>query len=365
MQSFAKITFLFFLFGPCLLGATPETRHIHVLKMLDDNSTNYIVSEGARSIDYGIDRKVEQIQQQLGITTVYEYRITGTDFSRGKLQEILEYELSYQERDIIILVYAGHGYREQGSQSRFPKLYFNNYAEGLEFGDLRQQLLEKNPSLLINLVVACNVTQYDLSAPPPLPSDANPPPVARLAPRAGQPKGGTNRWRHLFADNPGYTKVVDLLSADRENFTFIGRDGGVFFNEVLYAFQEVFNGGNFRSWNELCAYIGRGTVARSQERQLTQNPYVNFEIYFATAVEVRETYLTRSECRQMARTLRRQQRGELKNLRRRHREEIRGLSRLGDFRARKRLVSARHKQEKAELRLTHLQNYHRSLTGCR
>ncbi|PHI21119.1 hypothetical protein CEQ90_03595 [Lewinellaceae bacterium SD302] len=345
-----------------------ETRHIHVIKMLDDNSENYIVSEGARSIDYGIDRKVEQIRQQLGISTVHYYQISGSNFTRDKLNEVMEYELSYQERDIILLVYAGHGYRMPGSTSVYPKLYFNSYGDGLEMEDLRLALLQKNPSLLINIVVACNVTQYDLSAPPPAPTDGNPPPVASLYPPATtrSSRALVNSWHHLFIDSPGYTKVVDLFSSDRENFTFISRDGGIFFSELLYTFHEIFAGGNFRDWNEVCNNIVRRTNYRSQERQLTQQPFCRFELFISATVEVEEEPLSPSECRRIARTVRREQKREMKELRRYHRNQVNGLSRsIGDYRQQKSLLVARQKQEKANLRLTHLQNYQRSLVGCR
>lgn len=368
MQSLKQLLllafFAFFTFSQSALQA--ETRHIHVIKMLDDNSVNYIVAEGARNIDFSIDRKVEQIRQQLGISTVHTYQISGSSFNRSKLDEVMEYELSYQERDIILLVYTGHGYRMPGSASVFPKLYFNSYADGLEMEDLRLALLQKNPSLLINIVVACNVTQYDLNAPPPVPTDGNSPPIASLSPRPNTYQTQSSAWNHLFADSPGYTKVVDLFSSDRENFTFISQDGGIFFNEVLYTFHEIFSGGNYRNWQEVCNNIVARTNYRSQERQLTQQPYCRYELYFSTAVEVQEQLPSASECRRISRTLRRDQKQQMKQLRREHRAQVRSLSRaLGNYRQQKSLLVARQKQEKANLRLTHLQNYQRSLMGCR
>ncbi|MEO1256971.1 MAG: hypothetical protein AAFY41_19100, partial [Bacteroidota bacterium] len=104
----------FFLFP----NLNAETRHIHVLRILDNKSVNFTISEGCRAIDYGISQEVELMKRHLGITDVQYYDVAGYNFSRERLQNVLDYELSYQERDIIILVYAGHGYREPGSNSR-------------------------------------------------------------------------------------------------------------------------------------------------------------------------------------------------------------------------------------------------------
>ncbi|MEM9836596.1 MAG: caspase family protein [Bacteroidota bacterium] len=353
----ALLFILFFTFTSLLA----ETRHIHVLRLLDNMNQNFTISEGCRSIDYGIEQEIQLMQFHLGITNVQYYDVAGINFSRDRLREVLDYELSYQERDIIILVYAGHGYREPQSQSRFPKLYFNNYAQAMEFDELRMALIQKNPSLLINMVVACNVTQIDHSVPPPYLEDGTPPPVATLTPKGTRAK---EAYYRMFADQSGYTKVLDFLSADKDYYTFMTRDGGIFFSEILYAFQEVFSDRTLTTWQQVCRTISERTVYRSKERNMTQLPFCSYEIFLSQAAEVTVgNGIPPTVCVSNAKNLRRNQRKELKQLRRLHRQQMRSLPDRN--REQRRLLSAQQRSERANMKLQHEQNYQRHLASCR
>ena len=233
-----------------LTQLSAETRHIHVIQMLDDNSPTYLIREGARSIDYGVQREVDRMQKALGISDVHYYRLNGHNFNREALEFVVDYQLAYQERDIIVFVYTGHGYRDKGSQAQLPKLYFDGYHNAMEGDELRFRLLEKNPSLLINLVIACNSTQTDHRVAPGRPQDTAP-----SSGRLATVPTGDRPYHVLFSDQPGYTKVIDLVSSDREYETFLSRDGGIFFSEVLYALQEVFADQRLTTWPGICSYI--------------------------------------------------------------------------------------------------------------
>lgn len=353
--------FLLFSFLLCWTLLRAETRHIHVIQMLDDNSPNYLIREGCRSIDYGIQREVDRIQQGLGISNVHYYRLSGLSFNRESLEFVLDYQLAYQERDIILFVYTGHGYRDIGSTHRLPKLYFTGYNSALEGDDLRLRLIEKNPSLLINLVIACNTVQRDHRVAPGQPRDEGPT-NNRLSARPRVPRP----YEVLFSDQPGYTKVIDLVSSDREYETYLSRDGGIFFGEVLYAFEEVFVDEHLRSWPEVCQYISKQTALRTRERNLPQKPYCAYNVFqsipeAAVVVGTPTAIPAALSCTQAARALRRDQRRELKALRRRHRKESRALA----GQEARRLASSRHKQEVAQMKYVHLQDYQRTRGSCR
>ncbi len=359
----ASLSFVGLLLLFCLVQASlsAETRHIHVLKILDDNSSNLTIREGCRSIDYGVDQEIQLMRHHLGITDVHYYPISGTNFSLARLQDVLDYELAYQERDIIILVYAGHGYREPGSNSRFPKLYFNSYTEAIEFEEIRWQLIEKNPSMLINMVIACNATQLDRNLPPPYMEGGNLPPFASLTPKGIRK---TEPYHRMFADQSGHTKVIDFISADKENLTFMSRDGGIFFSEILFGFQEIFVDQLFHDWTSLCEHIDQRTVARSQTYLLDQQPFSAYQIVISQGAVVRPTAIPSSlSCLQAVRSLRKTQKEELKGLRQQHRIEMRNLA--AGQQEHKRLLALRQRSEKAAMRLQHEQNYLRGLANCR
>lgn len=340
-----------------------ETRHIHVLKILDDASPEYVIREGCRSIGYGIDQEVALMKDKLGILNVIEYTISGSNFSRERLDEVLEYDMEYMERDIVVLVYVGHGFRPPGSDSPFPSLYFNGYEEAIDFGEVQELILEKNPSLLLSIVIACNVTQADPSLPPPYLGDNEAPPVVTL-----QRKGlrRTEPYWQLFADQPGVTKCIDLISADREYYTFLSRDGGIFFSEVLYTFQEVFTDLSYSSWDAICSDISERTQLRSQERGLAQQPVCRYYVRMnPVVVPARvEAVRSRSYCKDQLRDLRRDQRQALRDLRRTHRQQLRQLRQEGGRAEARQLLGRQHRAELANWKLQHAQEYHRGLQHC-
>lgn len=338
-----------------------ETRHIHVIQMLDNNSPTYLIREGTRSIDYGVQREVDRMQKALGISDVHYYHLTGQHFNREALDFVVDYQLAYQERDIIIFVYTGHGFREKGSASQFPKLYFNGYDDALDGDELRVRLLEKNPSVLINLVIACNSVQTNRQAAPGQPQDEGPT-SGRLASVPVQERP----YHTLFSDQPGFTKVIDLVSSDREYETFLSRDGGIFFSEVLYALQEVFADERLTSWPGICSYITEQTLQRTRDRGLRQKPYCAYNVWrsldketiIITAVDYRAGPIN---CRAASRELRKEQRAELKSLRRRHREEMRFVR----DRSERKLAIARQRQEVGKMKYVHLQTYQRKVEACK
>ena len=340
-----------------------ETRVIHVVQMLDDNSSEYLIREGCRSIDYGVQREVDRIGAELGVADVKYYRLSGSSFNRNALEFVVDYELAYQERDIIIMVYAGHGYREPGSTAQLPKLYFSGYNTALEGDELRLQLLEKNPSVLINLVIACNTTQTNQLVEPGRPADEG-----LSAGRLNAAPQSTNRaFLQLFAEAPGFTKVIDLVSADREFETFMSRDGGIFFSEVLYTFQELFADERFTDWTSICNHIEGQTVLRTAERGLRQRPICTYSVFDAIDGEMvvitEQDYPAGAEnCRRAARQLRRSHKQELRALRHRHRTEWRAVE---GGREDRKLAKARHREERARMRYVHLQNAQRADAACR
>ncbi|MEL6660779.1 MAG: hypothetical protein AAFR36_30220, partial [Bacteroidota bacterium] len=112
-------------------GLQAETRHIHLIKVFDNENHDYVIREGCRSIGFGIDQEVSLLAANLGILSVIEYDLTGPNFSLRRLDQVLDYEMAYQERDIVIFAYVGHGFRDPGSPSPYPNLYFRTYDQSV------------------------------------------------------------------------------------------------------------------------------------------------------------------------------------------------------------------------------------------
>jgi hypothetical protein len=345
-----------------LLG---ETRHLHVLKIIDSRNENPVLRDGARSVEYGLDQEIRFLQDRLGILNIIEYEISGADFTRERLDEVIEYEMEYLERDIVVVLYVGHGYRPVGSAGLYPHLYFGDYTSSIDFADVQARILEKNPSMLLNIVLACNATQMDFALPPPFEPDNVAPPVVTLK-AAGIRR--TEPYQQLFADQDGFTKVVDLVSSDREYYTFLASDGGIFFNEIRYTFQWIFGDTAPRSWSEVCERIQQKTVERSQARGLIQQPICSYSVWrnpVTVAVkDLPDKATARRACAQQLRSLRKQQRQALKDLRRRHREAERVARQAKQPREYRRLQTRENRVELEQLKLRHQQAYLRQRQQC-
>lgn len=340
-----------------------ETRHIHLIKVFDDENHDYVIREGCRSIGFGIDQEVHLLAENLGILSVIEYNLSGPNFSLERLDEVLNYEMSYQERDIVIFAYVGHGFRDPGTQSPYPNLYFRSYQQSVNFEEIQERIQEKNPSLLLNIVVACNATVTDRSVPPPYQSINTPPEVVTL-PKAA--RYGTI-YQGLFADEPGVTKVVNLFSAEKENYTFISNDGGIFFNEILYTLQEVLGGAPYNNWGDICQTISSRTIARSERKGIQQQPRCEYILRLApVSVSGNRSHslFDPTACQLAARDLRKNQRDQLRQLRRQHRDNMRTARRNGDAKAQRRLLAQEQRVQFENRKLRHEKEYQRHLQQC-
>ncbi|MEL7222208.1 MAG: hypothetical protein AAGJ93_12870 [Bacteroidota bacterium] len=340
-----------------------ETRHIHLIKVFDNENHDYTIREGCRSIGFGINQEVQLLAANLGILSVIEYDVSGPNFDLHRLDEVLNYEMAYQERDIVIFVYVGHGFRDPGSNSPYPNLYFNSYNESVNFEEIKERIEDKNPSLLLNIVIACNVTITDMSVPPPYQSINTTPDVVSL------PKGvrADRAYRGLFEDEPGVTKVVNMLSSDKEYFTFISNDGGLFFNEILYTFQEVLGGQVYSSWSDICKTVARRTSVRAERKGMQQKPYCEYALRLSPVTVPAErgrSLFEPSACELAGRGLRRGQRGQLRQMRRQHRDLMKIARRRGDSRSERRLLAQQQRVEFENRKLRHEKEYQRHLQNC-
>ena len=95
MSSMIRVGSMMLLCLICCLSVSAETRHIHLLKIMDTQNADYVIREGCRSIDYGIAQEIEMLREKLGINQLLQYDISGADFRLDKLDEVLSYDMEY------------------------------------------------------------------------------------------------------------------------------------------------------------------------------------------------------------------------------------------------------------------------------
>lgn len=342
-----------------------ETRHIHLIKVFDSENADYVIREGCRSVGFGIEREVQLLANSLGILNVIPYEVSGPNFSAAYLDQVIDYDMSYQERDIVIFVYVGHGFRDPLGGSAYPSFYFKGYDEAVNFLDIQERIQDKNPSVLLNIVVACNVTVTDRSLPPPFESINIMPEELTQLPPPNSRYGAA--YEGLFAEEPGMSKVVNLFSADKEFYTFISNDGGIFFNEILYTFQEALSGRLANGWSEICTTIAHRTVARSRIKGLEQQPLCEYALRLSPVTirpDDKRGWLAPTPCAQTARRMRDDQKDELRTLRRSHRSAMRDIRDDDAGRGQRRLLAQSQRVEYETRKLRHEKEYQRQLQQC-
>lgn len=157
----------------------------------------------------------------------------------------------YQERDIVIFVYVGYGFCDVNFFSFYFNFYFRVYEQLINFVEIQECIQEKNFSFLVNIVVVCNVIvmDYNMLLFYQLVNVVFEIVILFKAGCLGV------IYQGFFVDELGVIKVVNFFSVDCEYYIFILNDGGIFFNEILYIFQEVLGGQFFNNWSDICVMI--------------------------------------------------------------------------------------------------------------
>lgn len=332
-----------------------ETRHIHLLKILDSDNPDYIIREACHNISADIDKEVQLMQHYLDVYTVHEHEVIGSHFKREELLRKVDYEMSYLEGDIVIIVYVGHGYRSENKESAAPMLYLNTYEESVDFLDIQQIILDKRPSVLMSLVLACNKTQTDFNLPPDI--IAYNEPVRNISLKAPMPYGmKESKYKALFKELPQRTKCIDLFGADKEYLTFISQNGGIFYNEVFQVLHKAFSNDEYISWDDICTDIEASTMTKLRQRGMdSQKPLCRYYLSIHPVEVGRRSFpvLDKQHFKQRKKELKKLQKEQLRALRRQHRQEMRSARRSDTDRDKRRVMALQHEAALKNLKAQH------------
>ncbi len=332
-----------------------ETRHIHLLKILDSENTDFIIREACNNISADIEKEIQLMQHYLDVYTVHEHEVVGSHFNREELLRKVDYEMSYLEGDIVIVVYVGHGYRSEHKQSAAPMLYLNNYEESVDFLEIQQIILDKRPSVLMSIVLACNKTQTDFNNPPDI--IAYNEPIRNISLKAPGGMGiKESKYKALFQEIPQRTKCIDLFGADKEYLTFISQNGGIFYNEVFQVLHDAFSNDEYISWDDICTDIESSTISKLQQRGMeAQKPLCRYYLSIHP-VEVghrSSPVLDKQYLKQQQKELKKLQKEQLRTLRHQHRQEMHTARKSDISREKRRVLSLQHKASLKTMKAQH------------
>lgn len=341
-------------------------RVIHVLKIMDTKNENYIIRDGCRSISAKIDKEVKLLADKLFIYNTYPYDVTGDNFNNEYLLDVIENQMSYLHRDIVIIVYVGHGIRDEGQVDLMPLLVFDNREKetNILFSAIQDTILAKNPSVLLSIIIACNNVRYDKNTAP-VYKTSNPPPSTTSL--IDTTRRLSYRYNEIFGCDDKYTHVIDLISAKPGEYTNISQNGGIFFNVIFDVLGEALSSQKFTSWDAICHSIESETLKKSKLGSNIENPLCSEGYRMKTVIipsKTRNTHVIKSSCKFKIKALKKIQHKALNDLRKAHYlyciDAIKSKTSISDLK----LLAEKQNVELLEMKLKHKQEIQRLNNEC-
>lgn len=340
------------------ISAQTDSRHIHLIKVLDTYNPDPIMRMAAQSVNHKIDSEVFVIASKLGIDRefIHSYNITGSSFSAEALENTLLVDLSYCRGDIIFFTSLSHGIRPASHSGLYPCLYFGEDQPIYDLNEAFRTIMDMHPSIFISLVNACNKGLAPNQTEPITPSLDESIAVADV--QASQ--RSALRYKELFKQRNGYILRVDLLSAGKGNYSYITPQGGYFFSSFLQHFRTNLQSHKDGTWDAIIIGTERDTEdAVLAEIAKRQRPYCSYsnEIILESAVMAFESRKSRRRqrwsrarkqrynCRQAKKEHRGHYADIVRDLRQKHNKEMRQARRSGRSRSNIRSLRKQHQSE--------------------
>lgn len=249
---------------------------IHLIKILTFDDGEYVFRENAKVVSSRMDKEVADLSTKLGGYQIVNYELFNDKFNKNSiLQEIENMSCT---KDIVIVVYFGHGYRSQVNKTPYPDLYLQNFDNSVNFGVILEKLKLKKPSFILSSVTACQQSIFDFNQPIPYDFMIDDYKTFTAAPIVYDVRQ-TERYNDLFK-RPEYkdyqTVSVEFIACSEGEFAYVdlAYNGGYFFEEFINAIQNGLVQKNKSTWTSIAEDVNKRTVARSQnEHKGIQHPF--------------------------------------------------------------------------------------------
>ncbi|MCP4438318.1 MAG: hypothetical protein GY810_05175 [Aureispira sp.] len=255
-----------------------ETRHLHVLRIMDSLNYSPIIRQASVSISRRVDQEVDALMHNLGILTVHNYHITGYNFTPEYLAEVVEEDMMYCEGDIVMIVYVGHGFQSIENTTQYPQFYMGGSTKNsVYYTDLLMDIIDKKPSVVLSIVNACNdeIGEYTYAPKTPTRNQY----VVHAAPKYNNRRSA--RYRELFKPQSSYmATVIEFFSSKEGQATYVMPDGGIFFNEAIDALQLYLSSAYAVVWSDIFTTVSKKTIQKSlNEIDEIQMPICQVQYY--------------------------------------------------------------------------------------
>lgn len=239
-------------------GSIAQTVHAVVVA----NTTDGNIGKGVTENKENITSFLQNVMTLTGLN-VATTQVDGTNFSCQSIIDAIG-GLDVATDDAVFFYYAGHGFRRDNTQTKFPEFFCAGPGQAtLTLSQAVASITAKHPRLIIAIADACN----NFFAPPPESAAAAPTgPVDR--------KGAL---LHLFKDYRGTLIMSGAIPGEYSWYMNAGSSlGGFFTNQLLDAINQNINSkGAAVRWEDI-ATAARKPIFVPAQPPVTQNP--QFEV---------------------------------------------------------------------------------------
>lgn len=166
----------------------------------------------------------------------HQVSISGQEVLPRNVLDTIE-PLEFEEDDVVIFYYSGHGYRTQSKEGNpWPNLYFSIVDEGIDLSLIRDVLEEKNPRFLIVMADVCNSF---------VPDDFAPPLIQKLWFNGVDENIIEANYLSLFKETEG---TLLISSSEIGEYSWGTNSGGLFTVAFLQNLQKTVKNNDYPEW---------------------------------------------------------------------------------------------------------------------
>jgi len=165
--------------------------------------------------------------------------ISGDEVRPDKVLEAID-AVKFEEDDVVIFYYSGHGYRTESKEGNpWPNLYFSIEDKGIDLAHVRDVLEEKNPCFLIVMADVCNSF---------VPDDFAPPLMHRFWITGASEDIIAANYRSLFLEAEG---TLLISSSEVGEYSWGTNSGGLFTVALLQNLEKMVKATDYPEWEIL------------------------------------------------------------------------------------------------------------------
>lgn len=146
-----KKFFHLFLVIAFLIQGNVEAAKLYAFLVCDTHASN--IEESVEADYYNMKKELKKICKDTHLKPRFR-KFTGNRVSADIMESIEK--LKVKEDDVVVFYYSGHGMRFSSQEDPFPVLDFEYGDYVLSQWDITQEIMSKNPRLVLSITDCCN-----------------------------------------------------------------------------------------------------------------------------------------------------------------------------------------------------------------